>query len=30
MLEKNNMEIAKVIVDWMEKRITPNEKTAAK
>jgi pimeloyl-ACP methyl ester carboxylesterase len=29
MLEKNNLEIAKVITDWMDKRITPNEKTAA-
>lgn len=29
MLEKNNMEIAKVIADWMDKRITPNEKTAS-
>jgi hypothetical protein len=25
MLEKNNMEIAAVIADWMDKRITPLE-----
>ena len=29
MLEKNNLEIAKAIADWLDKRVTPNEKTAS-
>ena len=28
MLEKNNLEIAAVIADWLEKRVTPSETTA--
>ena len=28
MLEKNNLDIAAVIADWLDKRVTPNETTA--
>ena len=30
MLEKNNMEIAGVIADWLNKRVTPSEAAAGK
>jgi hypothetical protein len=28
MLEKNNLDIAAVIADWLDRRVTPNETTA--
>jgi hypothetical protein len=28
MLEKNNLEIAAVIADWLDKRVTPTETIA--
>jgi pimeloyl-ACP methyl ester carboxylesterase len=30
MLEKNNMEVAAVIADWLNKRVTPNEQASGK
>ena len=30
MLEKNNLEIAAVIADWLDKRVTPGEAGAKK
>jgi hypothetical protein len=28
MLEKNNLDVAAVIADWLDRRVTPNETAA--